>query len=423
MPDGSFDSITTNLNTMPISQEIALLIKKYISGEISSEESKRLSRWLEQSPDRLDFFERCLEKEKLSADLRLWDELADPENQAWLQETKSRTFQAIRSTPSPDSKSKRRYWVGAVAAILVCVALGAIMQRGSRIGELQVTTSTWYAPKNDAELMLSDGRKINLRSSQQELIFNDHLQYADGTPIADLAQEKLETLQATIVVPAGGQYKIQLSDGTEVWLNAMSRLVYPLKFKEESREVYLEGEGYFDVASVNKADQRVPFLVHTEEQTVRVTGTQFNLSAYRDNPGVTTTLIEGSVQVDSKFGTVSLSPNQQSELGRSGIHKKEVNIAPYVAWKDNKFVFFETELREVMRMLSRWYDIEVSYQQGVTEDYFYGQIAKDKDLGTVLRILEKSGLQFELQPYQNTYKLHVIKSSNNTIADMHNDPT
>ncbi|MGO1520138.1 MAG: FecR family protein [Sphingobacterium sp.] len=394
---------------MENSQEIVLIIKKYIAGEITAEESRRLGQWLEKSPANQRFFDHCLDQDKVYADLQLWKDLTDPEKQSWFQETKARTFQSIRQSNPLSSRRTYWPWIGVAATVLLCLGIFLFMQQDAPEFEQEISATNFYRPEKDAELILSNGQKINLRSDQNEIIFNGNLKYADGTAITALKIDELETLHATIIVPQGGQYQVQLNDGTEIWLNSMSRLDYPLKFNTDKRAVNLQGEGYFKVAAASYAGQSVPFEVHTDQQTIRVTGTEFNLSAYHDNPEVVTTLVEGSVEVSSKFGTVSLQPNEQSALGKTGIQKKNIEIDQYVAWRANKFMFFETELREVMKMLSRWYAIQVTYQPGIPETYFYGQIAKDKDLGSVLSILENSGLKFKFKQDQKNYRLQVIQ--------------
>lgn len=394
---------------MKSSQEIVLIIKKYIAGEITAEESRTLDRWLGQSTANRQFFERCLEHNMLYADLQIWTDVTDPEKQAWFQQTKTRTFQAIRQPKSSFSTTKYWVWGSAAAVVLICFGIFLSTQQHRSETEQEVSLTNVYSPENAAELTLSNGQKINLRSDQNEIILNDKLQYADGTSIASFKENELETLHAAMVVPQGGRYQIRLSDGTEVWLNSMSRLDYPLKFNAEKREVHLQGEGYFKVAPASYNGKQMPFEVHTAKQTIRVTGTEFNLSAYQDDAEVVTTLVEGSVDVSSKFGTVSLRPSQQSSLDANGINKRTVNTDQYLAWKAHQFMFFETELRDVMKMLSRWYDIQVTYQPELSETYFYGQIAKDKDLGSVLGLLEKSGLKFNFERDQKSYKLHVTQ--------------
>ncbi|MGO1815941.1 MAG: hypothetical protein ACTHZ1_03350, partial [Sphingobacterium sp.] len=177
---------------MENSQEIVLIIKKYIAGEITAEESRRLGQWLEKSPANQRFFDHCLDQDKVYADLQLWKDLTDPEKQSWFQETKARTFQSIRQSNPLSSRRTYWPWIGVAATVLLCLGIFLFMQQDAPEFEQEISATNFYRPEKDAELILSNGQKINLRSDQNEIIFNGNLKYADGTAITALKIDELE---------------------------------------------------------------------------------------------------------------------------------------------------------------------------------------------------------------------------------------
>src|SRR5690606_22741368 len=207
-----------------------------------------------------------------------------------------------------------------------------------------------------------------------------------------------------LTTPKGGTYRLTLSDGTNVWLNAASTLRYPAKFTGTERMVELEGEAYFEVSRLTRgSDIRVPFRVVSKGQTVEVLGTEFNITAYADEDAVRTTLVEGSVQVvsDGAIETqrpqpVTLRPGQQSVVSPDGTQINSVDVSMFTAWKDGLFSFRETEMSDAMRQLARWYNVDVVYEGAVPETYFFGNIRRDKSLAHALAILKKSGINFRI---------------------------
>lgn len=195
------------------------------------------------------------------------------------------------------------------------------------------------------------------------------------------------TAYHTLTTPRGGQYRIELPDGTNVWLNASSTLRFPEQFDSDTRMVKLEGEGYFEVAK-NKAK---PFIVAVNNTEVKVLGTHFNIMGYADEPSTNTTLIEGAVQITSGKNKVLLKPGDQARVS-DGIQVAKLDTEPYVAWKNGDFNFEHERIESIMRKLSRWYNIEVKYQGKITNEGFVGKLPRSKNLADVLDILETTGL-------------------------------
>lgn len=241
-----------------------------------------------------------------------------------------------------------------------------------------------------ALLTLSTGEQIALSQHVESLseegvsIANDvaeGLTYTSQTqPDADLV------LLNTVFIPRGGFYKVALADGTVVWLNSESQLRYPVAFAGKTRTVELQGEAYFIVAP----DRDKPFIVTTPDCEVRVTGTQFNVRSY--NEGVTaTTLVEGSVDVEVGSQVRKLTPNQQAVVRNSEIEVENVDVTNYVAWHKGEFSFSLDNLEDIMDELSRWYDVEVTYEEPQLRNIrFSAGFSRDTSLEEIIGILEKT---------------------------------
>ena len=158
-------------------------------------------------------------------------------------------------------------------------------------------------------------------------------------------------------IPRGSEYQLILSDGTIVWLNSESEITFPVNFTGEKREVKLKGEAFFDVAK----DERHPFIVKTEQFDIRVTGTQFNVRAYTDEPA-SATLAEGSIQLVRQEEVIPLVPGQQALLKQGIVKVREIELREAIAWRYNAFYFKQQPLESLLNEIARWYDVEVIYQ-------------------------------------------------------------
>src|SRR5690606_3776846 len=191
----------------------------------------------------------------------------------------------------------------------------------------------------------------------------------------------------------GGTYQITLSDGTEVWLNAASTLRYPAQFDDAERTVELDGEGYFEVAPSSDGTAW-PFRVKTEQQTVEVLGTHFNVAAYSDEEETRTTLVEGAVRVTNLKAneTNRLSPGEQSVLHGDRTEIRQVNPQTAIAWKQGVFHFDHTPFDQMIKQIDRWYDIEVQYHGRIPNEVFSGKMSKHVNLGVFVDFLKDSGI-------------------------------
>lgn len=245
---------------------------------------------------------------------------------------------------------------------------------------------------NKAVLTLADGSTIVLDDVQngtltrqgntKVLKFNGKLAYSLTN------EDRNEILYNTITTPRGGQYQVELPDGSEVWLNSASSLYFPTAFFGKERRVEVTGEAYFEIAK----NASMPFIVKVNGAEVRVLGTHFNVMGYKDEAALKITLLEGKVKfVNGSINSI-LKPGQQSQLAKNGQVKvvSDVDVEEVVAWKNGIFDFEGVDIQSVTRQLSRWYDVEIVYNKKI-DDLFYAKILKNTKLTDVLKALELTG--------------------------------
>ncbi len=244
---------------------------------------------------------------------------------------------------------------------------------------------------NKAVLTLADGSTIVLddapngtltqQGNTKVLKFNGKLAYNL------MNEDRNKILYNTITTPRGGQYQIELPDGSEVWLNSASSLYFPTAFFGKERRVEVTGEAYFEVAK----NASRPFIVKVNGAEVRVLGTHFNVMAYNDEVALKTTLLEGKVKfVNGSINSI-LKPGQQSQLAKSGqVVVSDVDVEEVVAWKNGIFDFEGVDIQSVTRQLSRWYDVEIVYTKKI-DDLFYAKIPRNTKLTDVFKALQLTG--------------------------------
>jgi transmembrane sensor len=293
----------------------------------------------------------------------------------------------------------------AAAAIIGLVALTGILWRAKRnkVPDSRVVVNVY---KNDvkpggnhAVLTLANGAHIMLDSAGKGNLVSQggaQLIMVDSGNLAykAMASDHNAVSYNTLATPAGGQYQVTLSDGTRVWLNALSSIRFPTTFKGGIRSVDLTGEAYFEVAK----DKSSPFHVNATGVDVQVLGTEFNVNAYPDEQSIKTTLIQGSVRLAKANANLLLKPGEEGQTsGTSGlVLDRNVNIDQTLAWKNGKFSFEGANIRAIMRQIARWYNVEVRYQGDPGDYLFDGQIGRDLNLSEVLTGLSRSNVHFKV---------------------------
>ena len=311
----------------------------------------------------------------------------------------------------------RRAWLRYAAALIVLASIAVmaiVMFRnsGSSKQEIVATPENILPGSDKAILTLADGRSIALDTVKAGLMaMQGQAQIEkkeDGQIVYNGMNAGKDILMNTLSTPRGGQYRLLLPDGTEVWLNAASSIRYPASFAGNERRVTITGEAYFDVAK-NKSK---PFFVDIDgKASLEVLGTSFNINAYSDEPVINTALLEGAVRVKAltspqkrsqsdkaEPSNIVLRPGQQASIDKSGIMKVDLaerNIV--MAWREGVFRYNYTDFDVVLRQLSRWYDIDVQYEKGIPDQKFTGEIRRDYTLSQALSILEGMDVHFRLE--------------------------
>lgn len=245
---------------------------------------------------------------------------------------------------------------------------------------------------NKATITLANGQKLDLKNIKGGVVIDkSSLGYNDGTTISEIISTKDAVQELMLSTPRGGQYHITLSDGTKVWLNAASSIKFPSSFAGlKERRVELTGEAYFKVVH----DAKQPFRVLSAGQIAEDLGTSFNINSYADEPLSKTTLVEGSMQIQSLKNPayknpILLAPNQQASINAAGaVSLNLVNPDEALDWKNGYFIFESEDIESVMRRISRWYDVEVVFEGKVPNDKFGGTVSRFSNVSKVLSKLE-----------------------------------
>ena len=262
---------------------------------------------------------------------------------------------------------------------------------------------------NKALLTLSDGSTILLDKASEGVLTRQGNVSVIKIGKGQLAYKVTNTAihaqlsYNTLKTPRGGQYNVVLPDGSKVWLNAASSIRYPTVFDGGARKVEINGEAYFEINEVyrmSSADrEKVPFIVKVNDVEVEVLGTHFNINAYRDEEAVETTLLEGSVRIRKGDKKRLLKPGQQASIAEqsAAIRIENVDVRQSVAWKNGYFRFDKTGLPEIMRQLTKWYDVTVRYEGKLPDRKFSGEIPRSATLSQVLEILEVSKVHLDVE--------------------------
>jgi len=327
-------------------------------------------------------------------------------------------IRAALPKPEPDIRKIRFYRIAAAATTTIIFALSVIFvkyQRKPRPAAQQELVNDIKGGGNRAVLTLSNGQKVILddQVNQQQISGTEKNIIRSGRLKGELvydataktASSRDAALTNTIVTPRAGQYKVLLSDGTQVWLNAESSVRFPVVFNGNSREVEITGEAYFEVAKKTKkhSGQRIPFIVKTPKQQVEVLGTHFNINCYENEASTNTTLLEGAVRVsllptakNSKPEIWPLRPGQQSRLTGQTFRITAVDTEEETAWKNGTIAFANADIKSIMRQVSRWYNVDVKYKGTIPGRTFTGSISRSAKLSELLKILQFSKINFSL---------------------------
>ncbi|MCO5237635.1 MAG: FecR family protein [Chitinophagaceae bacterium] len=388
------------------------MLQQYLSGELTAAEQtqllnslndkeniQKLSKWIEAYSDPDEEKRNSYDGGKIDKMIRDILERSAADHY-WETEPGLAGASVMYAAPGDDPVGNHKKRVRSVslwfryaaAAVVLGVGLFFYVQYKKNITDspgteplVQTEEKTDVLPgSNKAVLTLSDGQQVALDESGRQVISDGKLNIQNNN--GSLAYSKSDVaVYNTMTTPRGGQFKLQLADGTTVWLNAESSITYPTSFPGSTREVTMTGEAYFEVAK----NPFKPFTVKTYKDEITVKGTSFNVNSYDDEAGIKTSLLEGAVQINGML----LTP------GKAYINGKIVNtdLNKDLAWKNGIFNFHQVKLPEAMRQIARWYNVEAQFDDRVKNIELGGEIGRNLSLQQVLNGLQDKDLHFRLE--------------------------
>lgn len=366
-------------------KRICDLIAKQLLEGLNDVERRELEEWT-AVPGNRELYRRVTEREYMKERIVKWGSI-DVQGHA----------EAFEREMGKTSGRRIGWWrvCAAVAVAIVLVGVGVGVWRDmTPPGEVPELADVCIVPGGKkAVLVLDDGRQVALDTRMaDEIVERDGKVIRKDAAGIDYSRETGEEgagLKNKIIVPTGGEYNLVLSDGTRVYLNSESKIEYPVTFTGKERVVTLEGEAYFQVT----ASKEHPFVVRTRDMDVLVTGTEFNVKAYRDEMSVQATLLRGTVSVFTGYGKgeeAVIRPNQQARWDREKamLEVREVDPDLFVAWRNGRFLFRQDRLEDIMRTLARWYDVEVVFlDESIKDMAFAGKLDRSEDIMPIVNVL------------------------------------
>ncbi|MHA4893579.1 FecR family protein [Pedobacter sp. PWIIR3] len=352
------------------------LIKKYLNNTCTPEERALLESWYNQQAG----------------------DAQNPAGAPDYSEIETDVWAQLKSSTVPPKRINWPAMTAAAVLIVVCsvfyytnrISTDSAIHKAAELSAARILPGS-----NKAELVLEDGSVVPLVDTTSGMLTKQGgvaiTKLSGGGLSYDASHSKPEAVVRfnTLRTPKGGQYQVDLPDGTRAWLNAASSLTYPTAFNGTERKVEVSGEVYFEVA----VDKHKPFKVESAGQTIVVLGTHFNVTAYPDEQLTRTSLLEGSVKVIGAKKTVVIVPGQETVLNHSS---KEISLRNFdaddvLAWRQGYFQFNNEDIRSIMRKLSRWYDLDVTYTKNFVDQRFSGSVSRFEEASKVLRMLEFTG--------------------------------
>ena len=371
--------------------KIQIIIVKYLSKEANIDEIEELDRWLVKKKN-ITIFNSYVQTDYFtSIFMTKYD----------LQMAKSKIHKRIRLIERRN-KLERFKKIAFAASIILLVGISLFNQFYFK--ETIIINDPISIGSDKAVLTLENGDQVILEKGKK---FQNKTLNSNGKELSysiknrssiNFVDEKIASNFLT--VPRGGQFSLNLEDGTKVLLNSDSKIKYPVKFiKGKNRQVeLLYGEAFFDVSSSQNNDGS-EFIVSTKTQKINVLGTKFNIKAYKEDNIITTTLVEGKVKVENGRNQILLSANQQSKVDSNSpdISVSEVDVSQQTSWINGLFSFNDTSLEDIMHTLSRWYDSEFIFKSANQKNFiFSGILERTKSIEDILLIIEKTSSSNEI---------------------------
>lgn len=367
--------------------DIKDLLIKHLEDRITPEELTILKEWKGKSKDRQDFVEGLFDNDRLIYELREFNSYSP--DKSWNQLEKQ-----IKKNSGPVIRFHT--WTKVAAIFIAIVASTFVLFELSK-NSAPTQTATFQVNKTEsfnAILRIDQGEEIRLRDTMDYQLAHrsDDLKGLSGElgigTSSSVTKDLIKSTKMEIEVPRSAEYNFKLPDGSNVWLNAGSKIAFMQPFEKNKRHVILEGEAYFDV----KHDPRNPFTVSIGTNQIKVLGTSFNVRAYPDEIIHNTVLVEGQIVWQTKKGNErAIEPNQTLSFNTKdeSMEVRNTDVQEHIAWKDGRFYFNRTSLEEIMNTLSRWYGIRVDYRNADIKNlHFSMDIEKYEHLNSVLELLQ-----------------------------------
>lgn len=320
------------------------------------------------------------------------------------EQEKSQLKKRISVSVSTYIRRKRYLKYGMALAAVVVLGFFAITKfqdTNDQLSPIDNYVKTLHDPKipNQVKLILSDNQNIEITDSDSNISYSNTgevVQIGDSKSVNQTTPKNQKMVFNTLIVPYGKRSSIELADGTKVWLNSGSKLVFPAAFTQEKREVYLEGEGIFEVAH----DKSHPFIVKSGEQNIEVLGTVFNVSNYLDDDAISTVLKSGSVKISyensriaNSAKSITIVPNTLAVYDRNEKHIKtqQVAVDKYFSWRDGIFIFKNDSMKSIMKKVSRYYNIEIVINdKALASTSFSGYLDVKDNVDNVIKIIQET---------------------------------
>lgn len=359
---------------------IIQLIQLNLVGDLSGEEKVKLEEWVSQDPSREKLFKEICNEKSVASDFGIYEKVN--KDSAWEKVI-------LKGNIKQKNNARRLGWYKFVAAVMIplmVVAVGYFIRETKQGIEPKDTEFASIEPgKSKAILRLADNRVIEI-TREQETRFDVAEGIAATNNLSGMVYPEQVAMGKAeynvLEVPRGGEYTVTLSDGTVVYLNSGSELRYPVAFGAERRDVFLSGEGYFEVAK----DAERPFFVNADKLKIRVYGTSFNVNTY-NIANVETVLVEGKIGIQGNNAEYTVKPGQLALYNREKgtMEIRDVDVRPYVAWKEHEFMFDNESLEEIMNTLSLWYDVDVFFQTASLKQlHFTGHLGRYEEVSHIL---------------------------------------
>jgi len=359
--------------------EFLVLLNRYLSGETNLEEDKFLVNYFESFQNASDWNE----------DLGVKDEV---QNKMLNRIQDTLKAEKVKVIPIRPFYTRSTFKVIAAASVLMLISLTLLFNVDKTTkGTLPVAVNKKIEIGSDkATLTLEDGSVIALEKGETYTTGNVS---SNGEKIVYNSKNETKAISNnTLTIPRGGQFFIQLADSTKVWLNSESQLKYPVAFVDgETRQIELVyGEAYFEVSPSTK-HKGSRFKVKTQSQNVEVIGTEFNIKAYRDETSMYTTLVKGKVAISNATVKEFLEPSQQSKINFNSntISISKVDVYNEISWRKGLFVFKGMPLKDIAKVLSRWYDVDIVFADPALGNVkFNGVLNKNQKLEDILTTIK-----------------------------------